>query len=74
METTTETKYSFKKGLLKGAIGALSFIAGIVALTAFSDVPLWGLLETYIKPLIGSVTVSGVLVMAINALKFHYQK
>jgi len=63
-------KFSIKKNLLKGGITALSFAIGIIAFTSFSDVQLWALLETYVKPLVGSLTVSAVLGMALNFLKF----
>lgn len=63
--------YSFGKGLTKGAIGVLTVVASMLALTAFSDLSLWGLLETYLKPVLGSLTVGGLVAMAINWLRFR---
>jgi hypothetical protein len=78
MDTNTSgsvtPQYSLKKGLIKGAIGVLVAVAFGVSLTTFSDQSIWGLLETYLKPIIGSLTVSGAFAMGINALKFKLEK
>jgi hypothetical protein len=66
--------YSLKKGLTKGAISLLTVAAAWVAFTAFSDVTLWSLLENYLKPVLGSVTVAGAITMAINYLKVKAQE
>lgn len=63
------TKYSFTKGLAKGGVSVLTVLAAFVAFTSFSDMTLWGLLETYLKPVLGSLTVAGVITMGINWLK-----
>lgn len=61
--------YSFKKGIIKGLVSLLSIGGSFLALTVFSDMTLWGLLEQYVKPLIGSLTVGGLITVAINYLK-----
>lgn len=63
--------YSFGKGLVKGLLGVLTVASSMLALTAFSDISLWGLLETYLKPLLGSLTVGGLVAMLINWLRFR---
>lgn len=67
-------KYDVKKGLIKGALGILTAVAFFVSFSTFSDQSIWGLLETYLKPILGSLTVSGALAMGINALKFRASK
>lgn len=65
----TEKKYSFKKGLIKGAISLLSIVGAGLAFTTFSDVTLVELIEKYIFPVLGSVTVGGAITIAVNWLK-----
>lgn len=61
--------YSFKKGLGKGLASAITFALGLAAFAGFSDVSLWDLVETYIKPILGSMTVAGALTIALNYIK-----
>ena len=62
-------EYSFKKGFIKGLISLLSIAGTFVAFTAFSDMTLWVLLEQYLKPLLGSLSVGGLITITINYLK-----
>jgi len=64
--------YSFSKSIAKGFYTALSGLVVIVAFTAFSDMTLWGLLETYVKPIFGSLTVVGALRALQNWVKYNY--
>ena len=66
METT---QYSFKKGLYKGLITMVTAFGVIAAFTGFADLSLWGLLETYLKPLLGSLTLGGLFTLTSNWLK-----
>lgn len=62
-------QYSFKKGLWKG-LGTVAMIAtSLVVLSGLSDLTLWVLLETYIKPILGTLTVGGTLTIAMNYIK-----
>lgn len=63
--------YSIKKGLLKGVVSVLIVVASVVAFAGFSDITIWGLLEQYLKPGLGSLTVGGLVAMAINWAKFR---
>ena len=63
--------YSLKKGLLKGGFSLLSIIGAGLAFTTFSDLSLWSLVEQYIKPLVGSLTVGGLVAITINYFKFR---
>lgn len=63
--------YSLRKGIIKGLISLLSIGGAFLALTAFSDMTLWGLLETYLKPILGSLTVGGLVTMCLNWLKIR---
>lgn len=66
-------QYSFTKGLRKGVVSALTLFVGIVALTGFSDVQLTVLLENYLFPVLGSMTVGGALTMLLNYVKVKRQ-
>lgn len=66
-------EYSFTKGLSKGFLSILIMSSSMVAFAGFSDVTIWGLLENYLKPIVGSLTVGTVLAMAINYLKIKNQ-
>lgn len=61
--------YSFTKGLSKGLVSVLVVGGAIIAFAGFSDLTIWGLLEQYLKPLLGSLTVGGALTVAINYIK-----
>lgn len=62
--------YSFKKGLLKGLLSLVSIIGALTAFAGFNDVSIWDLVSHYLQPLIGSLTVGGAIVIAVNYLKF----
>ena len=62
-------QYSFKKGLGKGVLAALTVALSFVTLAGFSDLTIWGLMEQYLKPVVGSITVGGLFMMAINYIK-----
>lgn len=66
-------EYSLKKGLLKGAIGVLTSAVFVITMTSFADVSLWSLLEMYLKPVLGAMTVAGLFTFVINLLKQKIQ-
>lgn len=63
------TQYSFTKGLGKGLVSLLAIAGAFIALAGFSDLTLWGLLEQYLKPILGSLTVGGAITMLLNYIK-----
>jgi len=65
-----EKVYSFKKGLYKGLLSLLSIVAAIVTLAGFADVGVWDLVVNNVKPLLGSLTVGGLMTIIINYVKF----
>jgi endonuclease V-like protein UPF0215 family len=65
------SSYSFKKGLAKGAYSALGALIVLTAFAGFNDVSIWALLETYLKPVIGSMTVAGAITIARNYVKYY---
>ena len=67
-------QYSFKKGVTKGIVSGLTVLAAMIAFAGFSDITIWGLLETYIKPILGTMTVGGSITMVINYIKIKKQK
>ncbi len=66
-------KYSFKIGVSKGILSLLAIFGAFIAFIGFSDMTLWDLIVTYVKPLLGSLTVGGVITIAINYIKFHIE-
>jgi hypothetical protein len=62
-------QYSFSKGLSKGIVSALTIAAAMLVFAGFSDFTIWGLLEQYLKPILGSLTVGGAITMLINYIK-----
>ena len=66
------TNYNLKTGLLKGVKFALTALVAIVAVTGFSDVTLWDLLEKYLKPLVGTLSVGGLLIVVQNWVKVKF--
>jgi len=67
-------KYSLKKGLFKGLLSFIAVGGGLIAFAGFSDLTIWGLLETYLKPVLGTLSVGGVLAIATNWVKFQVNK
>lgn len=63
--------YSFKKGVGKAAIQLLTVAGAVVAFAGFSDISLWNLIESHLKPVFSALTVGGVIAFAINYVKFH---
>lgn len=47
---------------------------GLVAFTGFSDLTIWGLLEQYLKPALGGLTVGGAIAVAVNYFKFQLSR
>jgi hypothetical protein len=64
--------YSLKKGVGKGLVSLLSVAGALVAFTGLSDVTLVSLIEDYIFPVIGSLTVGGAVAVAVNFVKFNW--
>jgi hypothetical protein len=67
-------QYKLSKGVGKALLYTLSTIATLVAFAGFSDVQIWDLVEQYLKPVIGSLTVGGLVTMAINWVRFKSKK
>ena len=66
--------YKLSKGLSKALLYSISTVATLIAFAGFSDIEIWVLLEQYVKPLLGSITVGGVATLAINWVRFHSKK
>lgn len=64
--------YSITKGIGKGLFTMLMAGVTIATFAGFADFTLWQLLEQYVKPVLGSITVAGVLKLAANYIKFNY--
>jgi len=63
-------EYSFLHGLRKALLYTLTAGATLIAFAGFSDLQIWELIETYVRPVIGSITVGGAVTMAINYVRF----
>lgn len=66
--------YSIKKGFVKGVVGVLTAGLTLLSFTQFADVSIWSLVEQYVKPIIGSLTVAGLFTLILNWVKFRYYK
>lgn len=62
-------EYSLKKGAQKGATSVLVVLISMATFAGFSDITLWSLVEEYLKPLVSSLTVGGLLTMVLNYIK-----
>ncbi len=69
-----KTEYSLRTGFYKGLISIIAIAGGAVAILGFADVEIWGLIVTYIKPVVGGLTVGGAITMALNWLKFYWKR
>lgn len=63
--------YSFKKGLAKGLVSALTIAIALVTFAGFSDITIWSLLENYLKPTLSGLTAGGLLTMILNWWKIR---
>lgn len=66
-------QYSFTKGLGKGLVSLLAIAGAFIAFAGFSELTLWGLLEQYLKPVLGSLSVGGAITMLLNYIKVKSQ-
>ena len=64
--------YDIKTGLGKGIKFALTGIAALALVSGFSELTLWGLLETYLKPILGIISVGAVLAWLQNLVKVKF--
>lgn len=62
--------YSLKKGFYKGLLSLVSVAGFLIAFTKFGDLSIWSLLEEYLKPVLGAITISGAITMLMNWVKF----
>lgn len=67
-----KSDYSFTKGIGKGVIFMLQALATIVVITGLSDVSIWDLIVQYVKPIVGTLTVGGVIAVATNYVKYNW--
>ena len=65
-------KYSFKKGLKKGILSAAIIAGAFVVFAGFADFTIWQLLEQYVKPILGTITIGALFKMLINYLKIKF--
>ncbi len=61
--------YSFKIGAWKGIVSALTILLAVIVFAGLSDLTIWELMVQYVKPLLGSMTVGGLLTFGINWAK-----
>ncbi len=62
-------KYSFKIGFWKGVVSAGIILLAIIAFFGFSDMTIVSIIETYIFPVLGSMTIGGAITMLLNYAK-----
>ena len=64
--------YSYKQGFGKGLKLVLTGLAAVAVFSGFSDVSLWSLAEQYLKPLLGTLSIGGVLAISLNFVKVKF--
>lgn len=62
-------EYNLLTGLGKGLKFILTALVAVAVVTGFSEVSLWELLEQYLKPVLGTLTVGGLLTLLNNWVK-----
>ncbi len=67
-------KYSIWKGVNKGLVGFGTAALTVLIYSGMADVTLWSLLEQYLKPILGVLTIQGALVMLFNFFKIKAQE
>jgi len=69
-----EKEYSFKKGLKKGLLSLLAVGGGLIAFAGFSDITIVSLIETHVFPLLGTLSIGGIIAIVTNWAKFSLGK
>mgnify|MGYP001564544893 CR=1 FL=1 len=64
--------YDYKQGALKGVKFVLTALVALAVASGFSEVTLWELLEKYLKPLLGTLSVGGLLAITQNYVKVKF--
>jgi len=64
--------YSFKKSFGKGVMFLLQGALAAATIAGFTEVSLWDLITEYVKPVVGTLTVGGVLALATNYVKYNW--
>lgn len=67
-----KASYSFKKSAGKAVLFVLQAAAAFVLVTGFGEISLWGLVEQHIKPIVGTLTVGGLLALVTNYVKYNW--
>lgn len=62
-------QYSFAIGFRKGLVSASTVLLSLMVFAGFSDLQVWELFVLYVKPVVGSVTVGGLITIFINYVK-----
>lgn len=63
--------YSLTKGLSKGLVSVLTIAIAGATFAGLTDLSIWDLIVEYVKPIVGSLTVGGLLTIALNWVKFR---
>lgn len=64
--------YSFKKSIGKGLLFILQAAAAVAVVTGFAEISLWDLIVEHVKPVVGTLTVGGLIVIATNYVKYNW--
>ena len=65
-------EYNIKTGISKGLKFVLTALIAVATISGFSEFTLWDLLTEYLKPVLGTLSVGGVLAMALNLVKVKF--
>lgn len=64
--------YSFKKSFGKGIVWILQLAAAAAVVSGFSEISLWDLVVKYVQPIVGTLTVGGLIAIATNYVKYNW--
>lgn len=62
-------KYKLSKGFWKAVKTIGSGVVLLVVFAGLGDVSIWDLAVQYVKPIVGALTVTGLLTMIVNYAK-----
>lgn len=67
-----EKRYSFKTGFGKALLYSLSSLGVMATFMGYYDVSIADMITKHVLPLVGSVTVGGLITLVINFVKFKF--
>jgi hypothetical protein len=64
--------YSVKKSIGKGVLFFLQGAAAVLVVTGFAEISIWDLIVQYVKPIVGTLTLGGLIALTTNYVKYNW--